>query len=93
MRKDGKKSWVFCDVKTHKYILYSFPGRLEISPVAGVRSTYHKFVNQLHIWVILRRCYYIEHTECPCDGIFDECYQHVCKSDAIFDYIQYDLVK
>ena len=60
--------WMFCDVKAHKYNLHSFPGRLEIPPVAGVRSTHHREVDWLHVWVVLRSCYYIEHTECLCDG-------------------------
>ena len=52
----------FCDVKAHKYDLHSFPGRLEIPPDVGVRFTQHREVDWLHVWVVLRRCYYIEHT-------------------------------
>ena len=54
--------WVFCDVKP--YIIKSNPSRvvLLIPPEAGVRSTHHMEVNWLHVWVVLRRCYYIEHT-------------------------------
>ena len=54
---------MFCDVKAHKLDLRTFPGRLEIPSYTGVRSTQHREVDWLHVWVVLRMCYYIEHTD------------------------------
>ena len=55
--------WADCDVKAHKLDLHTFPGRLGISSYTGVRFTQHREVDWLYVWVVLRRCYYIEHTD------------------------------
>ena len=51
----------FCDVKP--YIMESNPSRvvLLIPPEAGVRSTHLREVDWLHVWIVLRICYNIEH--------------------------------